>query len=49
MYLRYGQSLMKYGKYEDALEQFEKYKELVPDDPQAQGMRSIITELEEES
>jgi peptidoglycan-associated lipoprotein len=32
-YLRYGQSLMKYEKFEEAEEQFQKYKDLVPDDP----------------
>lgn len=32
-YLRYGQTLMRYEKYEDALEQFQIYKDLVPDDP----------------
>ncbi|MCF8225655.1 MAG: OmpA family protein [Bacteroidales bacterium] len=33
LYLRYAQSLMKYEKYEEAAEQFQKYKDLVPDDP----------------
>jgi len=33
IFLRYGQSLMKYEKYEDAGDQFETYRELMPDDP----------------
>ena len=33
LYLRYGQSLMRYGRFEEAAEQFEVYKDLVPDDP----------------
>ncbi len=33
LYLRYGQSLMRYGRFEEAAEQFEVYRELVPDDP----------------
>ncbi|MFO8054322.1 MAG: OmpA family protein, partial [Bacteroidales bacterium] len=35
IYLRYATILMKREKYEDALEQFRKYKEEVPDDPRA--------------
>jgi peptidoglycan-associated lipoprotein len=33
LYLRYGQSLMRYGKYDEAMEQFKIYKDLIPDDP----------------
>ncbi len=33
LYLRYGQSLMRYGRFEEALEQFETYRDLIPDDP----------------
>jgi peptidoglycan-associated lipoprotein len=33
LYLRYGQSLMRYARFEEATEQFETYKDLVPDDP----------------
>jgi len=33
LYLRYGQALMENEKYDDALEQFKKYQELIPDDP----------------
>lgn len=33
LYLRFGQSLMENGNYEEALEQFKKYQELIPDDP----------------
>jgi len=33
LYLRYGQSLMENEKYDEALEQFKKYQELIPDDP----------------
>jgi peptidoglycan-associated lipoprotein len=41
LYLRNGQSLMRYGRFEEAEEQFELYKELVPDDPRADwGMES---------
>lgn len=41
LYLRYGQSLMRYGKYEEAAEQFELYKDLIPDDPRGDwGMES---------
>lgn len=31
--LRYAESMKKNGKYEDAIVEFQKYKELVPDDP----------------
>ena len=44
LFLRYGQSLLKYGRYEDAEEQFQQYKELVPDDPRADwGLESSQT------
>lgn len=33
LYLRYGQSLMKFERFEEAGEQFEVYRDLVPDDP----------------
>jgi len=33
LYLRYGQSLMRYERFEEAEEQFRIYKDLVPDDP----------------
>src|SRR6056297_3007979 len=33
LYLRYGQSLMRYERFEEAEEQFTIYNELVPDDP----------------
>lgn len=33
LYLRYGQALMRSGKFEEALEQFQLYKDLIPDDP----------------
>lgn len=36
MYLRYGQALMRYEKFKDAGEQFQLYKELVPDDPRGE-------------
>jgi peptidoglycan-associated lipoprotein len=35
LYLRYGQALMAGAKYEQALVQFERYKQERPDDPQA--------------
>jgi peptidoglycan-associated lipoprotein len=35
MYLRYGQALMRTEKFDEAKEQFELYKELIPDDPRA--------------
>lgn len=41
LHLRYGQVLMRYEKFEEAEEQFELYKELVPDDPRgARGIES---------
>ncbi len=33
LYLRYGQSLMRYERFEEAEEQFTIYNDLVPDDP----------------
>jgi len=33
LYLRYGQALMRSGKFEEALEQYQLYKDLIPDDP----------------
>jgi peptidoglycan-associated lipoprotein len=33
LYLKYGQSLMRYERFEEAEEQFRIYKDLVPDDP----------------
>ena len=39
--LFYAQQLMKNGKYEQAVEEFNKYKQLVPNDPRsAEGIRS---------
>ncbi len=44
LYLRYGQSLMRYGRFEEAQEQFETYKDLVPDDPRGDwGIESART------
>ncbi len=41
IFLRYAEMLMMNENYEDASEQFKKYKELVPDDPRAEnGIRS---------
>ncbi|MDA3823959.1 MAG: hypothetical protein PF450_15300, partial [Bacteroidales bacterium] len=46
-YLRYGQSLMKYEKFEEAEEQFQKYKDLVPDDPRGDwGLESALVAQE---
>lgn len=36
LYLRYGQSLMRYERFDDAKEQFQTYKDLVPDDPRGE-------------
>jgi peptidoglycan-associated lipoprotein len=39
--LRYAETMKKNGKYEDAIVEFQKYKELVPDDPRANlGVKS---------
>ncbi|MEX0982091.1 MAG: OmpA family protein [Bacteroidales bacterium] len=47
LYLRYGQSLMRYGRFEEAEEQFEVYKDLVPDDPRGVwGIESARTAQE---
>lgn len=41
LFLRYGQMLLVTEKYDDAAEQFRKYRELVPDDPRgAVGLES---------
>ncbi len=37
IYLRYADMLKMDGDFEDALEQYKKYKELVPDDPRGQN------------
>ncbi len=36
LYLRYGQSLMRFDKFDEATEQFQLYKDLVPEDPRGQ-------------
>ncbi len=42
LYLRYGQVSLKNKKYENSKEQYEKYVELVPDDPRgAWGIESV--------
>jgi peptidoglycan-associated lipoprotein len=47
VFLRYGQMLMMSENYEEAAEQFKKYKELVPDDPRAEvGLRSCQLAVE---
>jgi peptidoglycan-associated lipoprotein len=47
LYLRYGQSLMRYGRFEEALEQFETYRDLIPDDPRGDwGIESAQTAQE---
>ncbi len=41
IFLRYGQVLLMNEQYEDAVEEFKKYKELVPDDPRGEiGIQS---------
>lgn len=43
IFLRYAQALMKNEKYELAEEQFQQYKDLVPDDPRgAWGLESLV-------
>lgn len=37
VYLRYGEVMLMNEDYEDALEQFTRYRELVPDDPRGQA------------
>jgi peptidoglycan-associated lipoprotein len=47
VFLRYGQMLMMSENYEEASEQFKKYKELVPDDPRGEiGLRSCQVAVE---
>jgi peptidoglycan-associated lipoprotein len=47
IYLRYAQMLMMNEEYEEASEQFQKYKELVPEDPRAEnGIRSCQLAVE---
>jgi len=47
IYLYYGQMLMMSENYEEASEQFKKYKELVPDDPRAEvGLKSCQLAVE---
>ena len=47
IFLRYAEMLMMNEEYEEASEQFKKYKELVPDDPRAEnGIRSCQLAVE---
>lgn len=47
IYLRYADALRMEEEYEDAMEQYRKYKELVPDDPRGQeGITSCELALE---
>ena len=47
IYLRYGEMLMMSENYQEAVEQFKKYKELVPDDPRGEnGIRSCQVAVE---
>jgi peptidoglycan-associated lipoprotein len=47
IYLRYADALRMNENYEDALEQYKKYKELVPDDPRGQeGIESCELSIE---
>ncbi len=47
IYLRYADALKMNEDYEDALEQYQKYKELVPDDPRGnEGIQSCELALE---
>jgi len=47
LYLRYGQSLMRYERFEEAEEQFAIYNDLVPDDPRGEwGMESALVAQE---
>ena len=39
IFLRYGQMMLINEKYEDAEEQFRKYRDLVPDDPRGSSRR----------
>ena len=45
--LYYAQQMMKNGKYEEAIEQFNKYRQLVPNDPRSsEGIRACERSLE---
>lgn len=47
IYLHYGEMLMMAENYQEAVEQFKKYKELVPDDPRGEnGIRSCQVAVE---
>ncbi|MCB8994279.1 MAG: OmpA family protein [Bacteroidales bacterium] len=47
VYLRYGEMLMMSENYQDAVVQFKRYKELVPDDPRGEnGIRSCQVAVE---
>jgi len=47
IYLRYGEMLMMSENYPEAVEQFKRYKELVPDDPRGEnGIRSCQVAVE---
>ncbi len=47
IYLRYGEMLMMSENYQEAVEQFKRYKELVPDDPRGEnGIRSCQVAVE---
>jgi peptidoglycan-associated lipoprotein len=47
LYLHYGEMLMMSENYQEAVEQFKKYKELVPDDPRGEnGIRSCQVAVE---
>ena len=47
VYYRYGQMLMMNEKYEDAKNQFIKYKSLAPDDPRAEDAIQSCTQVQE--
>jgi len=47
IYLRYGEMLMTVENYNEASEQFKRYKELVPDDPRGEnGIKSCMAAVE---
>jgi peptidoglycan-associated lipoprotein len=47
VYLRYGEMLMMSENYQEAVEQFKKYKELVPEDPRGEnGVHSCQVAVE---
>jgi peptidoglycan-associated lipoprotein len=47
IYLHYGEMLMMSDNYQEAVEQFKRYKELVPDDPRGEnGIRSCQVAVE---